>query len=61
MYPGKYSVSRSDGDCSLTVHRVDIKLDDGLWQCQVPSTSYASQDALASQGKLECSLLNHSE
>ena len=49
MYPGKYSVSQSSGDCSLTIQNVDISLDDGEWECQVTSTSFSSQDALASQ------------
>ena len=49
MYPGKYSVSQSSGDCSLTIQNVDISLDDGDWECQVTSTSFSSQDALASQ------------
>ena len=35
MYPGKYTLSEAEGDCSLTVHDVDIRLDDGHWQCQV--------------------------
>ena len=52
LYPGKYSVAgQAEGDCSLTVHDVDIKLDDGEWQCQVTATSYNSQDALASSGQ----------
>ena len=50
MYPGKYSLSQSSGDCSLTIQNVDISLDDGDWECQVTSTSFSSQDALASQG-----------
>ena len=35
MYPGKYSLSSSPGDCSLSLQEVDIRLDDGQWQCQV--------------------------
>ena len=37
MYPGKYSLSSSPGDCSLSLQEVDIRLDDGQWQCQVPT------------------------
>ena len=48
MYPGKYSLSPAPGDCSLTIHNVDISLDDGAWECQVTATSFSSQDALAS-------------
>ena len=29
---------------------VDIKFDDGQWECQVTSTDFQSQDALASGG-----------
>ena len=49
MYPGKYSLSPSPGDCSLTIHNVDISLDDGAWECQVTATSFSSQDALAGE------------
>ena len=28
---------------------VDIKFDDGLWECQVTASSFESQDALASK------------
>jgi len=37
------------GVCSLEVLAVNITFDDGLWQCQVTSSSFQSQDALASQ------------
>ena len=28
---------------------IDIKFDDGLWECQVTASSFESQDALASK------------
>ena len=37
MFGGKYEL-RGDtgaGDCSLTLHTVDLRIDDGQWQCQV--------------------------
>ena len=49
MYPGKYVLSKSEGDCSITIHDVDIRIDDGDWQCQVTGTSFTAQDALASK------------
>jgi len=50
MYPGKYSLAQlgTAGDCSLTISSVDLRLDDGEWECQVTSTSFTTQDALAS-------------
>ena len=48
MHPGKYSLAPAEGDCSLSIQDVDIRLDDGQWQCQVTATSFISQDALAS-------------
>ena len=50
MYPGKYSLTNPEktGDCSLTISSVDLMLDNGEWECQVTSTSFQSQDALAS-------------
>ena len=50
MYPGKYSLANPgvEGDCSLTITSVAMMLDDGEWECQVTSTSFQSQDALAS-------------
>ena len=48
MYPGKYSLATAEGDCSLIIQDVDIRLDDGQWACQVTGTSFTSQDALAS-------------
>ena len=48
MYPGKYSPAEAEGDCSLSILDVDLRLDDGQWQCQVTGTSFTSQDALAS-------------
>ena len=51
LYSGKYEwASRpSSGDCSLNIMAVDIKFDDGLWECQVTASSFESQDALASK------------
>ena len=48
LYPGKYSLSDTPGDCSLTISMVDPSLDEGDWECQVTSSSFQSQDALAS-------------
>ena len=41
LFPGKYSLppSTPPGDCSLTIARVDLLLDDGEWQCQVTSSN----------------------
>ena len=36
LFPGKYSVAMVKGDCSLTISNVDLKIDDGEWECQVP-------------------------
>ena len=51
LYPGKYQWSGKPnlGDCSLEVLEVDITFDDGLWECQVTSSDFQSQDALASK------------
>lgn len=51
LYPGKYQWSGkpSLGDCSLEVLQVNITFDDGLWECQVTSSDFQSQDALASK------------
>ena len=35
LFPGKYSVAMVKGDCSLTISNVDLKIDDGEWECQV--------------------------
>ena len=36
LFPGKYSLPvGEEGDCSLTIARVDLRIDDGEWQCQV--------------------------
>jgi len=54
LFPGKYSlpVTSKGGDCSLTIARVDLRIDDGEWQCQVTSSSISSQDALVSSPAL---------
>ena len=44
MYPGKYRLSDSEGDCSLTIYNVDISIDDGEWQCQVQSRMEKNQE-----------------
>jgi len=49
LFPGKYSVAMVKGDCSLTISNVDLKIDDGEWECQVTSSSFSSGDALASR------------
>ena len=51
LYNGKYEwAARSgSGDCSLNIMAIDIKFDDGLWECQVTASSFESQDALASK------------
>ena len=38
LFPGKYSVAMVKGDCSLTISNVDLKIDDGEWECQVSKT-----------------------
>ena len=50
IYPGKYQWSGKPalGDCGLEVLDVNISFDDGEWECQVTSSDFASQDALAS-------------
>ena len=51
IYPGKYQWAGQPnlGDCSLEILEANITFDDGLWECQVTSSSFASQDALASK------------
>ena len=68
LFSGKYSLPASatqPGDCSLTIARVDLMLDDGEWQCQVTSSNISYQDALAStpailtvQGRSSCHFLH---
>ena len=51
MFDGKYEM-RGDmeaGDCSLTLYTVDLRIDDGAWQCQVTASNVTSQDALVSR------------
>ena len=42
LFPGKYSLASGGvpGDCSLSIARVDLKIDDGEWQCQVGIISH---------------------
>ena len=51
MFDGKYEMrgDREGGACSITVSSVDLKIDDGGWQCQVTATNISSGDALVSQ------------
>jgi hypothetical protein len=51
LYSGKYewAARPGSGDCSLNLIEVDIKFDDGLWECQVTASTFESQDALASK------------
>ena len=51
MFEGKYEMrgDKEGGDCSVTVTGVDIKIDDGSWQCQVTATNITSGDALVSR------------
>ena len=51
LYNGKYewAARPGTGDCSLNLMAIDIKFDDGLWECQVTASSFESQDALASK------------
>ena len=53
LYPGKYQFSGKPnlGDCSLNVLSANITFDDGVWQCQVTSSSFVSQDSLSSTPK----------
>ena len=47
MFGGKYEMrgDTEQGDCSLTLHSLDLRIDDGQWQCQVSKgitlTNYA--------------------
>jgi hypothetical protein len=48
--PRKYKFERTpnDGDCSITINDLDLKNDDGQWQCQVTAASIG-QETLSSQ------------
>ena len=37
MFGGKYEMrgATDQGDCSLTLYSLDLRIDDGQWQCQV--------------------------
>ena len=50
IFPGKYSlpISGSKGDCSLRIAKVDAKLDEGSWECQVTPSNINMKDALTS-------------
>ena len=50
IFPGKYSlpISSSKGDCSLRIAKVDAKLDEGSWECQVTPSNINMKDALTS-------------
>ena len=51
MYPGKYEWAgrEAGGDCSFKIREVNIQYDDGLWECQVTSSTFEAQDSLASK------------
>ncbi|TRY72567.1 hypothetical protein TCAL_06515 [Tigriopus californicus] len=52
IYPNKYEWASQpeEGDCSLKIVNATLEYDDGVWQCQVTPGSFASKDALISQG-----------
>ncbi len=35
MEPGKYEMRGGRGDCTLTLLTTEMKIDDGVWECQV--------------------------
>ena len=51
MPPGKYEWAgrQGGGDCSFKINEVNIQYDDGLWECQVTSSTFEAQDQLASK------------
>ena len=51
MFDGKYEMrgNMEGGNCSLTLYTVDLRIDDGAWQCQVTASNVTSQDALVSR------------
>lgn len=57
IHPRKYEwaggpkASASDpGDCSLRILNASLDYDDGVWQCQVTSSSFDTGDVLLSKG-----------
>lgn len=52
IYLNKYEWAGSpeDGDCSLKIFNASLEYDDGVWQCQVTPSGFASKDALISEG-----------
>ena len=57
IHPGKYEwagastdASSDPGDCSLRILDASLDFDDGVWQCQVTSSSFKARDFLISQG-----------
>ena len=59
MFGGKYEL-RGDtgaGDCSLTLHTVDLRIDDGQWQCQVGIIFMG--DYLSRCGTFDNSMFDH--
>ena len=52
IFPGKYEWSGSPetGDCSLRILDANLEYDDGVWQCQVTPSSFATKDSLISEG-----------
>lgn len=51
LHPGKYEWAgrQAGGDCSFKINEVNIQYDDGLWECQVTSSTFEAQDQLASK------------
>ena len=51
LHPGKYEWAgrHAGGDCSFKINEVNIQYDDGLWECQVTSSTFEAQDQLASK------------
>src|SRR5699024_6829511 len=39
-----YSQMTQNGDCSLTIRKLDFLRDNGLWECQVPSKIEVGKD-----------------
>jgi hypothetical protein len=42
MEPGKYEMRGGRGDCTLTLLTTEMKIDDGVWECQVRENRISS-------------------
>jgi hypothetical protein len=42
MEPGKYEMRGGRGDCTLTLLTTEMKIDDGVWECQVRENRMSS-------------------